>query len=86
MKMEKYIKFDSGNLYAYDDTGITIVLDTNGCWRPSKLDYMGILYSDRKDYKEMDETDVALEYGEEVKDAAKECFEKIKKMLYGKKR
>lgn len=86
MEMEKYIKFDSGSLYAYNDTGITIILDANARWRPSKLDYIGILYSGRTDFQEMDEDDVSVEYGEYVVEAAKECFEKIEKLLYGKKR
>ena len=86
MKMEKYIRLSNGNLYSYNDRGITIFFENENRWKPSPLTYETILYSDRSDYEELDELDVISLYGKSVSDSAKECFNKIENIVFKKSR
>ena len=83
--MTKYIKINNGDLYAYNKKGYTVVYNGDK-WNVSSLNYVSILYSDRNDYEELEENNVINEYGEEVVNGAKECFDKIEHLLYGNRR
>lgn len=84
--MEKYIKLNSGNLYSYNEKGITIHFENDKKWKPSSLSCEAILYSDRTDYQELDQIDVVSQYGLDVVESAKECFKKIDDLLFKKGR
>lgn len=78
--MIKYIKIIKGNLYAYRN-GLTISTGEKLNWVPSKLDYSAILLSDRTDYNELEEFEVAEKYGNEVTDSARELLNRLDKVL-----
>lgn len=78
--MINYIRLNSGNLYAYNEKGITIVYKSD-LWEPSKLNYVAILYSDRTDYIEMNENEVEEKYGKEIILSSKYAFEKKDKLI-----
>ncbi len=82
--MINYIRLNSGNLYAYNENGITIVYNGDS-WKPSKLNYVAILYSDRTDYIEMNENEVEEKYGKEIVLGSKHAFEKIDKLINPRK-
>ena len=82
--MINYVKIDNGKLYAHKK-GLTISMDSDLVWKPSKLDYVAIVFSDRTDYKELSEKEVEEALGKEVVDDAKEMFTKLENLLKNKR-
>ena len=82
--MINYVKINKGKLYAHKN-GLTISMDRDLVWKPSKLDYVAIVFSDRTDYKELEEKEVEAAFGKEIVDNAKEMFDKLEKLLNNKR-
>ena len=82
--MINYVKINNGKLYAHKN-GLTISMDKDLVWKPSKLDYVAIVFSNRTDYKELEETEVEDSLGKDVVDDAKKMFTKLENLLKNKR-
>lgn len=79
--MIKYIKIDNGDLYAYNEKGITIVYNEKQEWNLSSLNYVSILYNDEIDYFELTIEQMEQEYNHQISKQAESYFKKINSML-----